>query len=73
MKVTSPGGDQMQASVHPFSEDLNDSRDAADGASTGTEFQSRIADGKECRCVSSVVGDLKPVCVPSGVAVAMLD
>ena len=48
-------GDQemMQPSAHPFREDLNDGRDAADGASTGTEFRSRIGDGKkECRCVS---------------------
>ena len=43
----------MQPSVHPFREDLNDGRDAADGASTGTKFQNPIADGKEeCRCVS---------------------
>ena len=27
-----PGGDQMQPSVHPFSDDLNDGRDAADGS-----------------------------------------
>ena len=66
----------MQPSVHPFTEDLNDGRDVADGASTGTGFQSRIADGKkECRsmCVSFGLGDLKLDCVPSGAAISGLD
>lgn len=56
----------MQLSVHPFSEDLNNGGDAADGASTDTEFQSWIANGGVQMCVSSRVGDLKSVHVPSG-------
>ena len=46
-----------------------------EGASTGTEFQSRIADGKKecrCRCVCSRLGDPKLDCVPSGAAIAGL-
>ena len=55
INVTGRGGDQVQPPVHPFSDDLNEGRDAADGASTGTEFQSRIADQWEeglCKSVS---------------------
>ena len=64
----------MQPSVHPFTEDLNDGRDVADGASTGTDFQSRIADGKKReQCVSFGLGDLKLDCVPSGAAISGLD
>ena len=56
MRFAGPCGDQERQPKllsTPFREHQNDGRDAADGASTGTEFQSRLADGKkECRCVS---------------------
>ena len=39
--------------IHPFNEHLNEGRDVADDAFTGTLFQSQIDDGKkECRHVS---------------------
>ena len=41
----------MWCPIHPFGEDLNEGRDVADDAFTGTLFQ--IDDGKsECRYVS---------------------
>ena len=44
--------DYMWCPIHPFSEDLNECRDAADDAFTSTLFQSQIDDRKERRFVS---------------------
>ena len=45
--------DLMWCPIHPFSEDMNESRDIADDEFTATLFQSRFDDGKkECRYVS---------------------
>ena len=43
----------MWCSIHPFSEDVNEGRDVAYDAFTGTLFQGQIDDGKMvCRYVS---------------------
>ena len=47
----------MWCPIHSFSEDLNEGRDLADDAFTGTLFQSQTDDGKEFRYVSLFTSD----------------